>query len=210
MQEEEQVAEKQQQQQEQQEGEKEEVSPTPGEPVASSGGLRGSKTPAARSQEEGDRSEEAAASKSPEAGGRLRGAKAAAAAGAADAAWDALTEGVEGAAATAAMAQQRLRGQKGVGAAATPEDMAPSAAVEQPGHGCTGGMVWSECARPCDATCLTPQPICAALCVARCHCPASAPIWNGNRCITELDCPAAEAAAAPAARPSSSSLRGAR
>lgn len=207
--------------------------------VGSSGGLRGGKpasTAAAASagrnlkeEQQAPQAEEAAVAAT---GARLRGTEAGPAAldevgaavpndpapitgglrGAAKAVADAVLEAVREELEEEGQAAARLRGG---GHKDTPAVIETAAAVEQPRRACTGGRVWSECARPCDATCGVPTPICAAVCVARCHCPAGRPIWDGQRCIAEADCPVPVpeyAAAAPAASSSSSSslLRGVR
>ena len=55
---------------------------------------------------------------------------------------------------------------------------------------CTGGRVWKECGSKCTRTCESPPIMpCVMLCVARCECPAGAPIWhNGASCISAEQC----------------------
>lgn len=55
---------------------------------------------------------------------------------------------------------------------------------------CTGGRVWKECGSKCTRTCESPPIMpCVMLCVARCECPAGAPIWhNGASCILAEQC----------------------
>lgn len=67
-------------------------------------------------------------------------------------------------------------------------DRPASGSVEEVRKECTGGMVYSECGRPCTATCEHPRPVCPAVCMPRCHCPSAKPIWNGDTCIEETEC----------------------
>ncbi len=67
-------------------------------------------------------------------------------------------------------------------------DRPATGVVEEVRKECTGGMVYSECGRPCTATCEHPRPVCPAVCMPRCHCPSAKPIWNGDTCIEETEC----------------------
>lgn len=64
----------------------------------------------------------------------------------------------------------------------------PGNAVEEVRPECPGGMVYSDCGRPCTATCEHLRPVCPAVCVARCHCPHDKPIWDGENCLEEAQC----------------------
>ena len=59
--------------------------------------------------------------------------------------------------------------------------------------GCTGGQVWNDCGSPCNRTCTTPEPLCAARCTPRCECPRSAPMLDDGNCVAECGAPTAAA-----------------
>ena len=50
-----------------------------------------------------------------------------------------------------------------------PQDKPKDGAVEEERPECTGGTVYSDCGRPCTATCEHPRPVCPAVCQKRCH-----------------------------------------
>lgn len=55
---------------------------------------------------------------------------------------------------------------------------------------CPGDMVFNTCASACPRTCAEPNPICTMQCVAKCSCPAEAPIQGSKRgsCISLDQC----------------------
>jgi len=62
-------------------------------------------------------------------------------------------------------------------------------------HVCTGGRVWHECGLKCTRDCDSPDQMpCVLMCVPRCECPAAAPVWHGDECITADACPKPEKA----------------
>merc|ERR1712087_72721 len=68
------------------------------------------------------------------------------------------------------------------------DDKAFRASLYAEASECTGGMQWNECTSPCTKTCEDQQPMCAAVCVAKCECPRSAPLLKDGRCLDESEC----------------------
>jgi len=89
-------------------------------------------------------------------------------------------------------------------------DRPPAGLVEVARKECTGGMVYSDCGRPCTATCEHPRPVCPAVCVPKCHCPSAKPVWDGDQCIEEKMCHLKGGGGAPAPAAPAKSLRGAK
>ena len=55
---------------------------------------------------------------------------------------------------------------------------------------CKEGMVWNNCGSACTPTCDDPTPPCIAMCVKKCECPQSAPLWSSEKgtCVHVTDC----------------------
>ena len=66
----------------------------------------------------------------------------------------------------------------------------PSPPASAPGRlvTCSGGQVWNPCGSACSATCDEPEPLCIAVCVPRCECPAPLLQGGSGKCVSRQQC----------------------
>ena len=52
---------------------------------------------------------------------------------------------------------------------------------------CPSNMVYQQC-KPCKKTCNNLSPVCPAICIPGCGCPAKTPVWLNGKCVKESQC----------------------